>query len=70
MHKFDSIWKQNLIIIYKRVRNKKDELQGDLLPRVDGTGGAGGAQAPPSFLDLYSKNFKISQIRDENFFSI
>ena len=36
--------------------------------RVDGTGGAEGAQAPPSFLDLYSKNFKNSQIRDENFF--
>ena len=33
-----------------------------------GGGGAEGAQAPPSFLDLYSKNFKISQIRDENFF--
>ena len=31
-------------------------------------GGAEGAQAPPSFLDLYSKNFKISKIRDENFF--
>ena len=38
--------------------------------RVDGTGGAEGAQAPPSFLDLYSKNFKISQIREEIFFSI
>ena len=38
--------------------------------RVDGTGGAEGAQAPPSFLDLYSKNFKISQIRKEIFFSI
>ena len=25
---------------------------------------------PPSFLDLYSKNFKISQIREEIFFSI
>ena len=35
---------------------------------MDGTGGAEGAQAPPSFLDLYSKNFKIYQIRDENFF--
>ena len=35
---------------------------------MDGTGGAEGAQAPPSFLDLYSKNFKISQIRVENFF--
>ena len=34
-------------------------------------GGAEGAQAPPpSFLDLYSKNFKISQIREEIFFSI
>ena len=30
--------------------------------------GGEGAQAPPSFLDLFSKNFKISQIRDENFF--
>ena len=39
--------------------------------RVDGTGGAGGAQAPPSFLDLCSKNYKISQIREENsFFSL
>ena len=28
--------------------------------RVDGTGGAEGAQAPPPFLDLYSKNFKNS----------
>ena len=36
--------------------------------RVDGTGGAEGAQAPPSFLDLHSKNFKISQIWGENFF--
>ena len=36
--------------------------------RVDGTGGAEGAQAPPSFLDLCSKNFKISQIWAENFF--
>ena len=27
------------------------------------------AGPPPSFLDLYSKNFKISKIRDENFFS-
>ena len=35
--------------------------------RVDGTGGAEGAQAPPSFVDLYSKNFKISQIREEIF---
>ena len=32
--------------------------------------GAEGAQAPSSFLNLYSKKFKISQIRDENFFSI
>ena len=39
-----------------------------LFSRVDGTGGAEGAQAPPSFLDLYNKNFKISQIRDEIFF--
>ena len=38
--------------------------------RVDGTGGAEGAQAPPSFLDLYSKNLKISQILEELFFSI
>ena len=29
-----------------------------------GRGGTG----PPSFLDSYSKNFKISQIWDENFF--
>ena len=36
--------------------------------RVDGTGGAEGAQAPPSFLDLCSKNYKISQIREENSF--
>ena len=36
--------------------------------RMDGTGGAEGAQAPPSFLDLYSKNFKISQTREEIFF--
>ena len=36
--------------------------------RMDGTGGAEGAQAPPSFLDLYSKNFKISQIREEFYF--
>ena len=31
-----------------------------------GQGGTG----PPSFLDLYSKNFKISQIQEEIFFSI
>ena len=31
-------------------------------------GGAEGAQAPPSFLDLCSKNYKISQIREENSF--
>ena len=36
--------------------------------RVDGTGGARGAQAPPSFLDLYSKNFKNEQIFPKIYF--
>ena len=31
-------------------------------------GGRGGTGPPPSFLDLCSKNFKISQIWAENFF--
>ena len=38
--------------------------------RVDGTGGAEGALAPPSFLDLCSKNFKISKFGQKTFFSI
>ena len=39
-----------------------------IVGRVDRTGGAEGAQALPSFLDSCSKNYKISQIREENSF--
>ena len=61
-----------LIIMYTCIRDHCLILGCYRTPhsRECGTGGAGEAQAPPSFWDLFSKNFKNQQIFQNIFFPI